>query len=106
MPDTNDRTMLKLAGLGEKKCSVFAYDTSFELQDELVREYLKLANAGGYELLRASENGSRELILIEMPHDGYSVEYLQAVIMIKSAKIYIRPLQRNLDTSPIVKEVS
>ena len=83
---------------------LFAYDTSFELQDELVHEYPKLANAGGYELLQASENGSQELILIEMPRDGYSVEYLQAAV--KSAKIYIRPLQRNLDTSPIVKEVS
>ena len=104
IPDTNDRTMLKLAGLGEKKFSVFAYDTSCELQDELIREYPKLGGAGGYELLRASENGSRELVLIEMPRDGYSVEYLQAIV--KSAKIYIRPLQRNLDTSPIVKEVS
>ena len=42
--------------------------------------------------------------LNEMPHDGYSVEYLQAIV--KSAKIYIRHLHRNLDTSPIVKEVS
>ena len=103
IPDTNDCTMLKLAGLGENKFSVFAYDTC-ELQDELIREYPKLGGAGGYELLRASENGSRELVLIEMPHDGYSVEYLQAIV--KSAKIYIRPLQRDLDTSPIVKEVS
>ena len=58
MPDTNEHTMLKLAGLGEKMFSVFAYDTSRELQDELIREYPKLGSAGGYELLRASENGS------------------------------------------------
>ena len=75
--------MLKLAGLGEKKFSVFAYDTSCELQDELIREYPKLGGAGGYELLRASENGSQELVLIEMPRDGYSVEYLQAIASLR-----------------------
>ena len=103
IPDTSERTVLKLAGLGEKKFAVFAYATAVELQDELVREYPKLANGGGYELLRAPESGSRELVVIEMPHDGYSVEYLQAVV--KAAKIYIRPLQRDLDVTPIVKEV-
>ena len=53
---------LKLAGLGEKKSSMLAYDTSSELQDELICEYSKLGGAGGYELLWASENGSRELV--------------------------------------------
>lgn len=37
-------------------------------------------------------------MVIKMPHDGYSVEYLQAVV--KSAK---RPLQRDLDITPIVR---
>ena len=75
-PDANERTLLKLAGLGEKRFSVFAYGTSLELQDELIREFPKLANGGGYELLRAPETGSWELVVIDIPHDGYSVEYL------------------------------
>ena len=66
-------TALKLAGLGEKKFGVFAYATGIELQEELLRKFPKLATAGGYELLR-------ELILIDIPHGGYSVEYLQTVI--------------------------
>ena len=103
IPDMSERTALKLAGLGEKKFSVFAYAAGCELQLELVREFPKLAGAGGYELLRAHESGGRELILIDIPHDGYSVEYLQAVI--KSGKIYIRPLQRSLDMTPLLKEV-
>lgn len=103
IPDASERTSLKLAGLGEKRLSVFAYGTSSELQDDLFREFPKLSSGGGYEFLRAPETGSRELVVIEMPHDGYSVEYLQAVV--KSAKIYIRPLQRDLDMRPLTKEV-
>jgi hypothetical protein len=64
-----------------------------------IREFPKLANGGGYELLRAPETGSRELVVIDIPHDGYSVEYLQAVV--KSAKVYIWPLQRDLDLTPL-----
>ena len=75
--------------------AVFAYGSSQELQADLFKEYPKLVDCGGFELLRASDIGGKELIPIEMPHDGYSVEYLQAVV--KSAKIYIRPLQRDLD---------
>ena len=104
IPDANERTMLKLAGLGEKRFSVFAYGSSAELQDDLIREFPKLADGGGYELLRAPETGSRELVTIDIPHEGYSVEYLQAVV--KSAKVFIRPLQKDLDTRPRKKAVS
>ena len=86
IPDASERTSLKLAGLGEKKLSVFAYGTGSELQDDLFREFPKLASGGGFDLLHAPDTGSRELVTIEMPHDGYSVEYLQAVV--KSAKNY------------------
>lgn len=103
IPDSSERVALKLAGLGEKRFSVFAYGSSQEVQDELVREYPKLIDAGGFELLRASELGSKQLEPIEMPSNGYSVEYIRAVV--KSAKIYIRPLQRDLDITPIEDEV-
>ena len=103
IPNARERTNLKLAGLGEKKFAVFAYGCSSELQEELFREYPKLESGGGFELLRASEAGGKDLVPIEIPHQGYSVEYLQAIV--KSAKIYIRPLQRDLDTSA-VDEVS
>ena len=67
-----------------------------------IKEYPKLVDCGGFELLRASDIGGKELIPIEMPHGGYSVEYLQAVV--KSAEIYIRTLQRDLDEKPLVNE--
>ena len=62
--------------------------------NELYHEFPKLCHGEGFELLRASGVGGKELELIDIPHDGYSVEYLQAVVM--SAKIYIQPLQQNL----------
>lgn len=103
IPDARERTNLKLAGLGEKKFAVFAYGCSSDLQDELFREYPKLESGGGFELLRASDAGGKDLVPIDIPHHGYSVEYLQAIV--KTAKIYIRPLQRDLDPSPVIDEV-
>ena len=52
----------------------------------------RLKDAGGYELLRAT-NG-RLLEVIPLPPDGYSVAYLRDVA--QQAKIYIRPIQKYL----------
>lgn len=49
-----------------------------------------LKDAGGYELLRAS-NG-RTLDVIPTPPGGYTVAYLKDVM--QQAKIYIRPIQK------------
>lgn len=103
IPDAAERTILKMAGLGEKKFGVFAYCTWKEFQEELFREFPKLVEGGGFELLRASDSGGKELVPIDIPHDGYSVEYLQAVV---KSKIYIRPLQKDLDESPLEDKVN
>ena len=103
IPDAAERTALKLAGLGEKKFAVYAYSTAGELAREFYEEFPKLQDAGGFELLRASDVGGKHLVLIDIPLDGYSVEYLQAVV--KSAKIFIRPLQKDLDESPLEDKV-
>jgi hypothetical protein len=103
IPDARERQNLKLAGLGEKKFSVMEHGRPSELQYEFFREYPKLEDGGGFELLRASDTGGKDLVPIDIPHQGYSVEYLQAIV--KTAKIYIRPLQRNLDASVAMDEV-
>lgn len=69
------------------------YSDAQELREALIQQFPKLADGGGYELLRLSE--MRNLEIISEPASGYSVEYLKSV---SSAKIFIRPLQRNLDT--------
>lgn len=43
-------------------------------------------------------NESRELDVIPIPSEGYSVEYLKGIV--HSARIYIRPLQKCLEMSP------
>ena len=65
-------------------------------------QFPKLANGGGYELLRLGD--MKTLEIISEPASGYSVEYLKSVV--SSAKIYIRPLQKNLDTDENVSKTS
>lgn len=104
LPDSQERAELKLTGLGEKQVSVFAFAEAQELHDALIFEFPKLAKEGGYELLRVPDVGGRELDVLIPPEDGYSVEYLKAVVA--SAKLYIRPLQKDLDTTATQPDVS
>lgn len=94
-PDRMTRANLQMAGLGEKKLSLFLYGLSDELIDDLLDYYPKLSGGGGFELLR--QGVGKQLEVIPIPPGGYSVEYLQSVV--HSAKVYIRPLQKSLDTA-------
>ncbi len=86
-------------------CLVCDASSAQDLDTDLVKAYPKLADeGGGYELLRVSEKGSRELCVIEMPANGYTVEYLRSVVS-STAKIFIRPIQRNLDLTAAAYEV-
>ena len=80
------------------------FDEAEDLYCELVEHFLKLAKGGGFELLRGSEKGDKELILIDVPQDGYTTEFLKAVVT--SAKIKIRPLQNDLDMDQYTERVS
>lgn len=95
-PDHRLRALLQLAGLGENRFPVFLYGEADELQEELFSHYPKLAEGGGYEFLRQGDCG-RELEVIPVPPEGYSVQYLKGIT--HAARLYIRPLQRTLDTS-------
>ena len=96
VPDSQVRAALLLAGLGEKKITFDEYCNHQEISSELVFQYSKLANAGGFELLRVPEGGGKALQEIATPRSGYTVPYLRAVV--HHAVVYIRPLQRNLNT--------
>ena len=65
-----------------------------------LKEYPKLTGGGGFECLRASDLCGNVLLSIDIPHHGYNVKYLLAVM--KSDKIHIRPLQRDLDDKPFL----
>ena len=104
VPDSRERATLKLAGLGEKRFAVDVCGGGQEFYDELLFQYPKLRDGGGYELLRVPEGGGRDLEVIKVPEGGYCTEYLRAVV--HSAKLFIRPLQKALDLKPQTAEVS
>lgn len=63
---------------------------SAEFNQRVVESFPKLQDAGGYELLRVgSKHGQLEVI-----ENGYTPEILKEVV--HQAKIYVRPIQRNL----------
>lgn len=94
-PDPEERCALQLAGLGEKRFPMFLHSDAQDIHTELLEQFPKLEDAGGYEFLRLGVGGVGNLQLIKPPPHCYSVEYLRAVI--GSAKIFIRPLQHDLD---------
>lgn len=96
-PSASERAELLIAGLGEKKISFDVYAIASEIHDELLFQFPRLRDAGGYELLRL-ETGTQNLEIIPPPPVGYSIEFLKAVV--QQAKVYIRPLQRDLNITP------
>ena len=88
-PDQQTRSILQLAGLGEKNIEVFLYGDAEDLDMKMVETFPRSAEAGGYDLRRLGDKGGKELTVIQMPEDGYTPEYLKSVV--SSAKIFIRP---------------
>lgn len=101
-PSADTRAAMQLAGLGEKRFSLLDFDPQ-EIHEELIAQFPKLENTGGYELLRTAAGGVGMLQLIKSPPNGFTVEYLRAVV--GSAKIFIRPLQQDLDMVCVESEV-
>jgi len=96
IPTSLEAGELMRAGLGKKSLSVLSFGNSAELHEEIVSTFPGLKDAGGYELLRVGETkGERNLlVVIPQPPEGYTVEYVKEVV--RQAKVYVRPLQRDL----------
>lgn len=65
-----------------------------------MRQFPKLSEAGGFQLLK-TRGCTRTKILepIPCPDEGYTPEYLCSdAVRIGAATIYIRPLQKDLNT--------
>ena len=95
-----ERELLVQAGLGEKKVSVPDVTCSAEqFKNILVKTFPKLEGCGGFELLKCTPN-TKELSSI-------SFQVSQSPAMLKSVvgsgRLFIRPLQQNLqlDTETI-----
>ena len=98
LPNASKRATLQMAGLGEKKIVLDGDCDAQAIYEELLLQFPKLKEAGGFELLRTTDKGSKSLNIIDVPQQGYSVHYLRAVV--HNARIFIRPLQRDLSYLP------
>ena len=103
LPDGEERAALQIAGLGEKRISSNAYADAQEIYQDLAFHFPKLCDGGGFELLRIPEGGGKQLDVIASPESGYTVSYLRAVV--HHAKIFIRPMQKDLSLEPQKDEV-
>lgn len=77
VPSKDKKYRLQQCGLGRKKICFHSGATATQLNEQLLLEYPKLANEGGFEILRSGGNKSGTLTVIEPPSTGYSVPFLR-----------------------------
>lgn len=86
-------------GLGARVVSLPEDGDASDVQREILDSFPPLNDGGGFELLRVPCRGRSELEQIPIPVGGYSTAFLRDVV--KQARIYIRPIQRDLPLAPI-----
>ena len=75
-PTPMEKAELISAGLGPRKLSLFEYG---QFHDDVMAAFPKLADGGGYELMRTKQN-NRELCVIPSLSGGYTAEYLKSIV--------------------------
>ena len=91
-PSTSELIELTLNGPGEKKITFPKEGNAGDVHKKIIECFPALC--AGYELLRSGYGRSKDLLLIPMPQDGFTVAYLKSVL--GQAKGYLRPLQRDI----------
>ena len=103
VPSTTHKQELREAGLGQKTVIFKNKRGEFRhIQEELFNRYAKLQQAGGFDLYR--QGSGKDLIYIKPPPTGYTIPFLKNDYGIKSAIIYVLPIQRDLTMDPEVVE--
>lgn len=103
-PSSLEAGELLRAGLGKKHLSFYHNSDSSEVHIEILEAFPQLSTAGGYQLMRVGDTGGQrnELRVIPPPPEGYTIAYLQEVL--RQAKVYVRPLQKDLMLTPIADD--
>ena len=100
IPSRMTKLELQFAGLGRKKIVLGSKDNAVKVKEKLEEAFPKLKDGGGFEVLRSGP--LKRLLLLKPPlATGYSVKYLRDDCGLGQALAYIRPLQRNLNISPV-----
>ena len=63
--------------VGEQKIVFNKYGNSTHVHDKIIESFSVLAGAGGYEVLRVSDDKTKNLMEIPMSANGYSISYLK-----------------------------
>ncbi|ESO88388.1 hypothetical protein LOTGIDRAFT_175885 [Lottia gigantea] len=103
VPDRHLKKKLHEAGLGEKKIALYKNDDPDYFKREIELNYEKLSGCGSFDLHKAI--GRTNLEIIKAPKNGYTSNFLSTCYF-GQAIIYIKPLQRNIDTFPITSQES
>ena len=82
------------AGLGKKRLTFIECGERSDAHKQILSAFPALKAAGGYELMQVGERQQNKLETIPVSLQGYTAWYLKEVV--RQAKIYIRPLQRDL----------
>ena len=99
-PNQRYKKMLQDAGLGEKKIIFKKNGSCSYFHETLLENYPRLRDGGGYELLRTQHRSTTRLEILHLrPAAGYNVLHLKEAIA--SAKVYVRPLQKDLNLEPL-----
>ncbi|XP_061171879.1 uncharacterized protein LOC133181380 [Saccostrea echinata] len=110
VPSSSEKDILFKAGLGTRKIQFLSSDKEADVLQRITSDKLtedgqtfgfpQLNKCGGFELLKCKQN-CRELSLIDCE---WSVSQLKAYLG-SQTKLYIRPVQTNLSTESIDKNV-
>ena len=93
-----EKNELVLAGLGEKKISILDVDCeTSEFHETLLQAFPKLRDGGGFEMLKCASS-TRKLEVIP-----FSISKSPRLLRswIGTARIYIRPIQVDLDLTAV-----
>ncbi|KAA0724023.1 hypothetical protein E1301_Tti019930 [Triplophysa tibetana] len=104
VPTREEKEKLNAAGLGENRITFIGDEKcAEEFKRHILTAYPKLNGCGGFELLRLSGmTRSKKLSVLPCPSTGYTIRFIKDHI--KNALIYIRPMQKNIDTTPVEPE--
>ena len=91
------------SGLGLKELEFNIDGNAMRIHNVILDAFSELNDCGGYTLHRLATN-STDLIAIKPPKGGFTVKYLKDIV--KSAKLFVRPLQADIIFNDSDEEVS
>ena len=104
IPTPKEKETLQFAGLGAKKIKFLMDEDEQTLYEKLTSDEIgfpKLKKGGGFELLRCVSN-TKDLAPIRS--GTFNVKDIRSSLGSPQSKIYVRPIQMPLDTTPIITE--